>query len=54
MADIPILVLGNKIDAPKAVPEEDLRQIFGLHGITTGKVSYIVMLLLRHSYIHVG
>lgn len=37
ISDVPILVLGNKIDVPRAISEDELRQIFGLHGHTTGK-----------------
>ena len=35
--NVPILILGNKIDIYGAVSEAEFRQIFGLHG-TTGKV----------------
>jgi len=37
LMDCPVLILGNKIDRPGAVSEEELRQIFGLYGVTTGK-----------------
>ena len=37
LANCPVLVLGNKIDRPGAASEEELRQIFGLYGQTTGK-----------------
>ena len=37
LAHVPFLVLGNKIDAPSAVNEEELRHHMGLHQ-TTGKV----------------
>lgn len=38
IANIPVLVLGNKIDRPEAISEDALRGMFGLHGHTTGKV----------------
>lgn len=37
ISNVPILILGNKIDLPEAVSEERLREIFGLYGQTTGK-----------------
>ncbi|XP_055340038.1 GTP-binding protein SAR1-like [Paramacrobiotus metropolitanus] len=37
ISDCPILILGNKIDRPGAVSEEELRHFLGLHGQTTGK-----------------
>ena len=37
VADAPVLILGNKIDISGAAPEDELRQFFGLHGVTTGK-----------------
>ncbi|CAI5766636.1 GTP-binding protein SAR1b [Podarcis lilfordi] len=37
IANVPILILGNKIDRPEAISEEGLREMFGLYGQTTGK-----------------
>jgi GTP-binding protein SAR1 len=37
LAAAPILILGNKIDKPDAVGEDQIRQHFGLYGLTTGK-----------------
>ena len=38
IANVPILILGNKIDRPEAISEDRLREMFGLYGQTTGKV----------------
>lgn len=49
IANVPILILGNKIDRPEAISEERLRETFGLYGQTTGKVmllfSFVVFFL---------
>ncbi len=39
IGNVPILILGNKIDRQEAISEERLREMFGLYGQTTGKVS---------------
>ncbi|CAO2642926.1 GTP-binding protein SAR1b [Lemmus lemmus] len=39
IANVPILILGNKIDRPEAISEDRLREMFGLYGQTTGKGS---------------
>lgn len=38
IANIPVLILGNKIDRPEAISEDALRGVLGLQGHTTGKV----------------
>lgn len=37
VAAAPVLVLGNKIDKPTGLPEEQLKVTLGLWGLTTGK-----------------
>ena len=37
VADVPILILGNKIDISGAASEEEVRKVFTLQGVTTGK-----------------
>lgn len=37
VANCPVLILGNKIDKPGALGEQEIRQIFNLNGLTTGK-----------------
>ena len=39
MANAPIVILGNKIDLPGAVSEQELRYVLGISTATTGKVS---------------
>lgn len=37
ISQLPILILGNKIDCAGAASEDELRTVFRLHGQTTGK-----------------
>jgi len=37
LANCPVLILGNKIDIAGAASENELRNVFGLYGQTTGK-----------------
>lgn len=40
LSNCPVLILGNKIDLPGAASEDELRQVYGLYGQTTGKVIF--------------
>ena len=42
LANVPILILGNKIDKQGAAGEQEIRQIFKLYGKTTGFVSNLI------------
>lgn len=39
LADVPFLILGNKIDMPGAASEEEMRTALGLHHLTTGRTT---------------
>lgn len=39
LTNVPVLILGNKIDKPEAVSEDYIRQYFGLYGITSGRTA---------------
>lgn len=41
IGECPIMILGNKIDKAGAASEDEIRHYFGLHGRTTGRVSFI-------------
>lgn len=50
IGNVPILILGNKIDKPEAISEEQLREVFGLYGQTTGKVRRYDVSFTQHRY----
>lgn len=37
VTNVPVLILGNKIDRPGAASEDEIRATFNLHGQTTGR-----------------
>ena len=49
ISSAPILVLGNKIDIAGAASEDEIRHLFGLHSLTTGKVCSHLVLIKDYS-----
>lgn len=47
VANCPIVILGNKVDKPSAAGEEELKHIFGIFGLVTGKSSKLSRAELR-------
>jgi GTP-binding protein SAR1 len=47
VSNCPILILGNKIDKPGAAGELEIRQVFNLNTLTTGKVHFKILFLLN-------
>jgi len=54
IASAPILILGNKIDLPGAASEDEIRHLFGLHSLTTGKVTAHLNLFCVQYYLMIG
>ena len=44
VVNCPVLILGNKIDKINAAGEQEIRQLFNLNGLTTGKVRHSTLL----------
>ena len=39
MSDVPLLILANKTDKYASASEDEIRNFFNLHALTTGKVN---------------
>jgi GTP-binding protein SAR1 len=48
----PVLILGNKIDKINAAGEQEIRHLFNLNGLTTGKVRKKEILNLNQHYLN--
>jgi len=41
ISDVPLLILANKIDKLGSAAEDEIRHVFALYNLATGKVTYL-------------